>query len=217
MRGAKYELKKAIVGCAGGDDLLVIQRMARDREVVAVVFDLGEPIGMRQVHDQACAAGAARCHVLDVREEYIRECILPALSAVEGAAIDGGQVADRARVFIARKLQDVALLEGVCEVVAPAEPAARRSRTAHGPVDCSAVVAIAFEDRVPVAINDIPMTLSEIVDCLTTLGDVHGITRSQPAIHILQAAHRQLEDRATGIARLELRAGGIRGCEPAFA
>ena len=193
--------------------------MSCSHEVVAVAFDLGERAGMRELYDQAIAAGAVRCHVLDVRDEYIRSCMLP--------AVDDGVVSDRARVFIARKLADVAALEGKCRVIEPAAPAARSGRLRHGAVDCSAVVSIAFEDGVPVAINDIPMTLSEIVDCLTTLGAVHGlsaetfaeagIAQTEPAMGILQAANRQLEDRASGIARLEIRAGNIRTRTATFA
>ena len=219
MRGAKYELKKVIVGCMNVDDLHQIQRLSTNHEVVAVVFDLGEGAGMRELHDQARASGAARCHVLDVRDDYIRACMLP--------AVDDGLVSDRARAFVARKLNDIAAVEGPCRVIEPSTPAVRRTRVRHGAVDCSAVVSIAFEDRVPVAINDIPMTLSELVDCLTTLGDVHGlsaaasaeaqIARVEPAMHILQAANRQLEDRSSGVARLELRAGSIRTCGAAFA
>ena len=190
-----------------------------NHEVVAVVFDLGVGTGMRELHDQACAAGANRCHVLDVRDDYVRACMLP--------AIDDGVVSERASSFIARKLGDIARLEGPCRIIEPAVPVVRSVRGYHGAVDCSAVVSIAFEDRVPVAINDIPMTLSEVVDCLTTLGGVHGlaggasadagIARVEPAMHILQAANRQLEDRATGVARLELRAGNIRTCDAAAA
>jgi argininosuccinate synthase len=191
-----------IVGCVGGVDLQNIQRLSLKHDVVAVVFDIGEPVGMRELHDQARAAGAARCHVLDVRDDYIRACLLP--------AVGDGRVSQRAQTFVARKLAEIAALEGPCEVVAPSEPAARVVRPRHAVVDGSAVVAIAFENRVPVAINDIPMTLSEVVDCLTTLGQVHGIERTHPAMHILQAANRQLEERSTGIARLELRAGGVR-------
>jgi argininosuccinate synthase len=194
-------LKKAIVGYVSASDLNVIQKMAATHEVVAVVFDFGETLGMRERHDQARAAGASRCHVLDVRDEYVRECILPAMS--------DGLVSGRARAFIARKLMDIAALEGPCRIIEPAAPAARARRSNHHAVDCSAVVSIAFEDRVPVSINDIPMTLSEVVDCLTTLGDVHGIEQ-EPAIDILQAANRQLDDRANGVARLELGSGNIR-------
>lgn len=193
----------------GAEDFDIVQRMSTTHEVVAVVFDLGERTGMRELHDQARAAGASRCHVLDVRDEYIRVCILPAM--------DDGAVAERARLFLARKLADIAAVEGDCRVIEPAAPAGHSVRGLHGAVDCSAVVSIAFEDRIPIAINDVPMTLSEIVDCLTTLGNVHGLAQAQPAIGILQAANRQLVDRATGVARLELRAGNIRNCESAFA
>jgi argininosuccinate synthase len=212
-------LKKVLVGCVGSDDLQVIQQLSMNHEVVAVVFDLGAGAGMRELHDQACAAGANRCHVLDVGDEYVRACVLP--------AIDDGVVSERARSFIARKLGDIARLEGPCRIIEPATPVGRTARGYHGAVDCSAVVSIAFEERVPVAINDIPMTLSEVVDCLTTLGGVHGLSagasaeagfaRGEPAMHILQAAHRQLEDRSSGVARLELHAGTIRTCNAAFA
>lgn len=215
------------MGCVSGDDLHVIQQLSAKHEVVAVVFDLGDGAGMRELHDQARAAGAVRCHVLDVRDEYIRACLLPlALSAIEGA-VDDGLLGDGARTFIARKLKDVAAVEGPCSVIEPVAPVRRSAPGRHGGVDCSAVVSIAFEDRVPVAINDIPMTLSEIVDCLTTLGAVHGLSSEasaeagiadvQPAMSILRAANRQLDEKASGVARLELRAGNIRTSGASFA
>jgi argininosuccinate synthase len=209
MRGAKYELKKVIVGCVGSKDLEIIQRMAPHRDVIAVIFDLGEGASPRELHDQARAAGARRCHVLDVRDDYVRACILP---AADDAAVD-----DRAREFIAGKLADIAALEAPAEVIAATDPESRAARSRSGPVDCSATVAIAFENSVPVAINGITMTLSELVECLTTLGDVHGLTQRRPAVPILRAARRQLRRRASGVAHVELSVGSIRVSRPALA
>ena len=209
MRGAKYELKKVIVGCVGSKDLEIIQRAAPHRDVIAVVFDLGEGVAPRELHDQARAAGATRCHVLDVRDEFVRACILP--------AADDASVDDRARDFIARKLADIAALEAPAEIVAAADPESRPVRPRSGSVDCSATVAIAFEDSVPVAINGITMTLSELVECLTTLGDVHGLSHRQPAVPILQAARRQLRRRKSGVAHVELSVGSIRTSHPVLA
>jgi argininosuccinate synthase len=183
--------------------------MALYREVIAVIFDLGEGAAPRELHDQARAVGAARCHVLDVRDEFVRTCIRP---AADDAAVDA-----RAREFIARKLADIAALEAPADVVAAADPESRAARSRSGAVDCSATVAIAFENSVPVAINGITMTLSELVECLTTLGDVHGLAHRRPAVPILQAARRQLRRRTSGVAHVELSVGSIRASRPVLA
>src|SRR5688500_12953304 len=50
-------------------------------EVVAVTLDLGQGRELEDVRERALAVGAVRAHVLDVREEFAREFILPALQA----------------------------------------------------------------------------------------------------------------------------------------
>ena len=44
-------------------------------------MDLGQGTELEDVRDRALAAGAVRAHVLDVREEFARDYVLPALKA----------------------------------------------------------------------------------------------------------------------------------------
>jgi argininosuccinate synthase len=50
-------------------------------EIITVSVDLGQGRELEAVRDRALAAGAARAHVLDLREEFARDFILPALKA----------------------------------------------------------------------------------------------------------------------------------------
>ena len=52
-----------------------------DAEVVTLTLDLGQEQELEEVRERALARGAVRAHVLDVREEFARDFILPALQA----------------------------------------------------------------------------------------------------------------------------------------
>src|SRR5206468_5094598 len=77
-------------------------------EIVAVTMDLGQGRGLEDVRDRALAAGAVRAHVLDVREEFARDYILPALQA--DAIYEDRYPMGTAlgRPLIARKLVEIA-------------------------------------------------------------------------------------------------------------
>ena len=60
-----------------------------------MTLDLGQGRELEAVRDRALAAGAVRAHVLDVREEFARDFVLPALKA--DAAVDDRLSAGRAR------------------------------------------------------------------------------------------------------------------------
>lgn len=85
-------------------------------EVVAVILDLGQGDDLEEVHARALAAGAARAHVLDVREAFVREFVLPALHA--GARADGDDALAIAlgRPLVARSLVEIARIEGAAAV-----------------------------------------------------------------------------------------------------
>ena len=85
-------------------------------EVIAVTLDLGQGRELTDVRERALGVGATRAHVLDVREEFAAGYILPALQA-------GALYQDRyplatalSRPLIARKLVDVARMEGTAIV-----------------------------------------------------------------------------------------------------
>ena len=57
-----------------------------DAEIITVTIDVGQGRELTDVRERALAAGATRAHVLDVRDEFARDYILPALQA--GAIYD---------------------------------------------------------------------------------------------------------------------------------
>jgi argininosuccinate synthase len=80
-------------------------------EVVALTLDLGQGRELEEVRDRALAAGAARAHVLDVREEFTHDYVLPALQA---GALDQERhpiAIPLARPLIAKKLVEIAAIE----------------------------------------------------------------------------------------------------------
>jgi argininosuccinate synthase len=80
-------------------------------EVVAVTVDLGQGAQLEDVRDRALAAGAARAHVLDAREEFARCFVLPALKS--GAICHDADPLGAAlgTFLVARKTIDIASIE----------------------------------------------------------------------------------------------------------
>jgi argininosuccinate synthase len=56
-------------------------REARNAEVVAVLVDLGQREALDSVRQRAIASGAVRAHVLDWRETYVRNFVLPVVQS----------------------------------------------------------------------------------------------------------------------------------------
>jgi argininosuccinate synthase len=81
-------------------------------EVVTMTLDLGDSRELTDVRERALVAGAVRAHVLDVREEFVREYVLRALQA--GASLDGRAPlpALLACPLIAKRLVEMARMEG---------------------------------------------------------------------------------------------------------
>jgi argininosuccinate synthase len=79
--------------------------------IIALTVDLGQGEGLESVRDCALAVGALRAHVVDAREEFIRDYVLPALRA--NALHDGerSMVRALAQALIARKIVEAARLE----------------------------------------------------------------------------------------------------------
>lgn len=87
-----------------------------DAQVVAVTLDLGQATDLAEIRARALAAGAARAHVIDARDEFIRDFAWPALRA--GALADGRYPMATAlsRPLIAAKLIEIARIEGAAIV-----------------------------------------------------------------------------------------------------
>ena len=79
--------------------------------VVSLTLDLGQGRDLMQIRDRAWTAGAIRAHVLDVRSQFAREFILPALQA--GALYEDRRPMGTAlaRALVAQKLVEIAALE----------------------------------------------------------------------------------------------------------
>lgn len=80
-------------------------------EIIAVTVDLGQGRELETVRDRAIAAGAARAHVLDGREEFARDFIVPSLQA-DALYEDRYPLVDAlGRAIVARKLVEIADIE----------------------------------------------------------------------------------------------------------
>ena len=112
-------MKRILLAYSGGlDTSLAIPWLAEQRraEVIAVTVDVGQGRELAAIHERALALGAVRAHVLDAREEFVRDYILPALQA-------GAVYEDRyplatalARPLIARRLVEIARMEGATAI-----------------------------------------------------------------------------------------------------
>jgi argininosuccinate synthase len=107
--------RKVVLAYSGGLDTSVILRWLIERhgcEVVAFCADLGQGEELIPVRDKALRTGASTVHVIDLREEFVRDFIFPMLRAnavYEGAYLLGTSIA---RPLIARAQVEVALKEG---------------------------------------------------------------------------------------------------------
>jgi argininosuccinate synthase len=107
--------KRVVLAYSGGLDTSVILRWLIERyrcEVVAFCADLGQGEELIPVRDKALSTGASRVHIVDLREEFVRDFIFPMLRAnaiYEGAYLLGTSIA---RPLIARAQVEIARQEG---------------------------------------------------------------------------------------------------------
>lgn len=106
----------------------------------------------------------------------------------------------------AKDLPEYARARGIAVPAGPAKKALNLSRG-------SADVEIAFERGTPVAINGVPMSLTELIESLSIIAGEHGIGGAagfagSPALIVLQAAYGHAEQEAmTDLVRLRLASG----------
>ena len=107
-------MERIVLAYSGGLDTSVAVKWLADKyaaEIVTVTIDLGQGKELDDVRERALAVGAIRAHVVDAREEFAREYILPALQA--GAIYEGKYPLATAlsRPLIAKKLIEIAEME----------------------------------------------------------------------------------------------------------
>jgi argininosuccinate synthase len=108
-------MTRIVVGYSGGLETTTAIARLRERfsaDVIAVTVDLGQDRDLVDLRERALAAGAVRAHVLDARDEFAREYILPALQAGASDARDDSLAKALAHPLIAAKLVDIARIEG---------------------------------------------------------------------------------------------------------
>ena len=106
---------KVVLAYSGGLDTSVILRWLIETygcEVVAYCADLGQGEELIPVRDKALRTGAASVHIVDLRQEFVRDFVFPMLRA--NAVYEGGYLLGTsiARPLIARAQVEVALREG---------------------------------------------------------------------------------------------------------
>ena len=107
-------MKKVVLAYSGGLDTSCIVRWLKERdyEVICFVADLGQGLGAGEsfeaIEDRALSAGASKVYVKDLKDEFIKDFILPALKA--GAIYEGKYLLATAlgRPLIAKYLVQIA-------------------------------------------------------------------------------------------------------------
>jgi argininosuccinate synthase len=112
-------MERIVLAYSGGlDTSVAIPWLAETHgaEVITVTLDLGQGRELTDIRERALAVGALRAHVLDVREEFVRDYILPALQA--GAVYEDRYPLATAlgRPLIAKTLVQVAGMEGATAI-----------------------------------------------------------------------------------------------------
>ncbi|BEN18296.1 MULTISPECIES: argininosuccinate synthase [Serratia] len=110
-------IKKIVLAYSGGLDTSAIIPWLKENyggcEVVAFVADIGqERSDLEGVEQKALQSGASECHVVDLREEFIRDYVYPVLQT--GALYEGSYLlgTSMARPIIAKAQVELALTVG---------------------------------------------------------------------------------------------------------
>ena len=111
--------KTVVLGFSGGvRSTAAVSWLAKHHqaEVVTVTLNLGQSGDMAEIRDHALSAGAVRAHVLDKRQEFARDIVLPSLKA--GALSDTRYPMATAltRPVIASALVEIAAIEGATAI-----------------------------------------------------------------------------------------------------
>ncbi len=111
----KEKVRKVVVAYSGGLDTSVIVRWIKQTygcEVVTFTADLGQGEELDGIKEKAIATGAVKAYVEDLKEEFVRDYVFPAVQAnavYEGAYLMGTSLA---RPLIAKYLVEIAGKEG---------------------------------------------------------------------------------------------------------
>ncbi len=108
-------MSKVVLAYSGGLDTSIILKWLQEErglEVAALIVDVGQAEEVEAAAEKARKTGAAKVYVEDVREEFVRDFVFPALQAnaiYEGTYLLGTSLA---RPLIAKKMIEIARTEG---------------------------------------------------------------------------------------------------------
>ncbi len=107
-------MPRIVLAYSGGADTSAAVSWLRehhDAEVITLTLDLGQGRELEEVRHHALAAGAARAHVLDVRDEFATNFVVRALKADAVYEDRYPMATSLGRPLIAQKLVEVAQIE----------------------------------------------------------------------------------------------------------
>jgi argininosuccinate synthase len=111
--------KKIVLAYSGGLDTSVIMGWLKETygcEVIAFCADVGQGEDLEAVKKKALATGASKCHVVDLREEFVRDFVFPMLRADAAYEQDYLLGTSIARPVIAKAQMEVVKKEGADSV-----------------------------------------------------------------------------------------------------
>jgi len=108
-------MAKVVLAYSGGLDTSIIIPWLKETygyDVIAFTADLGQGQELEGLKDKALKSGASKVYVEDLRQEFVTDYIFPTLRA--GAIYEGKYLLGTsfARPLIAKKLVEIAALEG---------------------------------------------------------------------------------------------------------
>src|SRR4026209_1361668 len=112
-------MKRIVLAYSGGLDTSVAIPWLTEKygaQIIAVTLDLGQGRELNQIRERAMSTGAIRCHVLDVREQFARDYILPALQADALYEERYPLATALGRPLIAKKLVEIAQMENASAI-----------------------------------------------------------------------------------------------------
>ena len=101
----------AYSGSLEGSAAIAWLREHHQADVVAVTIDLGQGRELESIRDRARALGAQRAHVLDARDEFAQDFVVPALRADALRDASMPLALELGRPLLARKLVEIARIE----------------------------------------------------------------------------------------------------------
>ena len=109
--------EKLILAYSGGlDTSVAIAWLKKDYDVIAVCLDVGEGKDLEFIHDKALSIGAVESHVLDVKDEFAEDYVLPALQAHAYYEQKYPLVSALSRPLLSKKLVEMAHKTGATAI-----------------------------------------------------------------------------------------------------